>query len=410
MPITRPGRTARLVGLCAVAALALTACGDSGDDTTASSSISPGVKATGTPVLVGLINDEQGAIAIPELTTGARAAIDYVNNHGGVSGHPIALEHCATNGTAESALTCANTMISKKVTSVVYGVVGGADAITKPLKEAGVAIFAVSGQGVTSGFEPEVTFTSTSQQLTFAGAFKFFKQIKTVKPFLVAPDLGPATKQLAEQALVPAAKASGIDLSYILYNAASPDFAAAITAAKKKGSDGLYVLGSEGDCTNFVKTAKQLGWDKILFGGTCTEYVKALGAQAADVYTLSFLIPVQAIKTAPAAKQAEIELYRDQMKASGAEGKTDSSYAAIGFSDLMTLSRALTTVSGDITTATAKPAIKAFKGDVFLGGAVDCANRPAPGGTCGHFFAGLKTNADGTQDVVGGDFIDAATP
>ncbi|MCU1595388.1 MAG: hypothetical protein JWO12_2780 [Frankiales bacterium] len=410
MPLSRPGRTVRLATVLVVGGLALAACGDSSTKGGASSSISPGTKATGTPVLVGLINDEQGAIAIPELTTGANAAIDYVNAHGGVNGHSLKLEHCATNGTPESALACANTMISKKVSSVVFGVVASADAIVKPLEEAGIGVFAVAGQGVTSGADPEVTYTSTSQALTFSGAFKFFKQIKSAKPFLVAPDLGPATKQLAEQALVPAAKASGLDLSYILYNAASPDFAAAVTAAKKKGSDALYVLGSEGDCTNFVKTAKQLGWDKILFGGTCTEYVKALGAQAADVYTLSFLVPAQAIATAPAAKKPEVQLYIDQMKASGASDKTNSSYAEIGFSDLMTLSKALTTVTGEVTAATAKPAIKAFTGDVFLGGAVNCATRPAPGGTCGHLFVGLKTNANGTQDVVGGDFIDAATP
>src|SRR5260370_10923627 len=38
-------------------------------------------KATGTPYVLGMINDETGAVTFPEARQGAIAAAHYVNNH-----------------------------------------------------------------------------------------------------------------------------------------------------------------------------------------------------------------------------------------------------------------------------------------------------------------------------------------
>ncbi|HEX4094868.1 MAG TPA: hypothetical protein VHZ33_39640, partial [Trebonia sp.] len=47
-------------------------------------------KATGTPYVFGMINDETGAVTFPEARQGSIAAADYVNNYlNGINGHPI---------------------------------------------------------------------------------------------------------------------------------------------------------------------------------------------------------------------------------------------------------------------------------------------------------------------------------
>jgi branched-chain amino acid transport system substrate-binding protein len=359
--------------------------------------------------MVGFINDDAGPAPTPEATTGAKAAVSYVNSHGGINKHPIQLVTCSTSGSPESTVACANEMIAKKVAAVTVGTVVAADALLKPLKEAKVPIFASVSQGQALVSDPFPTFASMPQPLVFAGVWKFFKQVHTTKPMLIAPDLGAASKKLADTAFVPSAKAAGLALSYSFYNPASPDFAASITAAKQKGADGLYILGTEADCTNGIKTAKQLGWSGVLFGGTCTQYAKVLGPQAQGVYTLNYLIPSTAAATAPASKKAQVQLYVDQMKAANAADKA-ATPAMYGFSDVMTIADVLRSITGDITTATAAPAIASYKGDVFLGGPVDCSRRPIPGGACGTTFVALQTEADGTQSVVGGDFIDATKP
>jgi branched-chain amino acid transport system substrate-binding protein len=393
-----------LAAVAAVGCLALSACGDKSTD--GSSDTGSGDKATGTPVLVGFINDDTGPLPQPDLTTGAKAAADYINNHGGMNNHPIELVTCASAASPESTITCANQMIEKKVVAVTLGAVVGADALAKPLTEASIPIWGTTPSGVALSSNPAATFGSMPNALVFSGVWKFFNKVDTKNVVLIGPDAGKATKDLANNIIIPSAKAAGIELSYTAYNPASPDFAAAITAAKKKKADGVVINGGEAECTNAIKTAKQLSYSGVIFSGTCTQYAKTLGAQAKGVYSLNFLVPSTAAATAPAAKKAQLDLYMAQMKASGAEDKITTP-ANIGFSTVFTVADMLRKVTGEVTAATATTAITTYAGDVFLAGPIDCTKRPVPGGACGTSFVALQTEADGTQTVLGGDFIDA---
>ncbi|MFJ6076347.1 ABC transporter substrate-binding protein [Streptomyces sp. NPDC093065] len=360
---------------------------------------------TGTPILVGFINTGEGGLSFPEVADAANAASSYVNTHDGVNGRPIELITCSTTGAPESAGKCANDLIDKKAAVAVLGVELGADALVKPLKEAGIPIFGVSSSGTVLAKDPYVTFTTPPASLTWNGFWKVMKEAGARRPIMIGADGGPTYKETVVNTVIPSAKAAGLDLGYTLYNPASPDFAAAITAAKQKGADAIYFAGAESDCTNGVKTARQLGWDKAIFAGSCTEFIKTLGSQAEGVYTQQYLLPANSRATAPKAKQAQIDLYVQQMTSAGAEDKIDS-FATYGFADIMTLTEVLKTIKGDITAATARSALASYKGDVFLGTPVDCSARPLPKDSCGSSIASLQVVSDGKQEVLTGDFID----
>src|SRR6202012_2818758 len=71
-------------------------------------------KATGTPYVFGMINDETGAVTFPEARQGAIAAADYVNDYlGGINGHPIQIDSCTGDGTPATAARCANQLAAK---------------------------------------------------------------------------------------------------------------------------------------------------------------------------------------------------------------------------------------------------------------------------------------------------------
>ena len=56
--------------------------------------------ATGTPINVGLINDETGAVTFPEYRQAAEDAVKYINAYkGGIGGHPVKLVTCASDAT-----------------------------------------------------------------------------------------------------------------------------------------------------------------------------------------------------------------------------------------------------------------------------------------------------------------------
>ena len=99
----------------------------------------PGKKATGTPVKIGLINNE-GSSPVAEPSTGdaAVAAADYANAElGGIGGHPIQVIRCAENEDVASATACANEMVQDNVAAVDIGTTGLGNTIVPIITKAG---------------------------------------------------------------------------------------------------------------------------------------------------------------------------------------------------------------------------------------------------------------------------------
>ncbi|HJY96486.1 MAG TPA: ABC transporter substrate-binding protein, partial [Streptosporangiaceae bacterium] len=86
-------------------------------------------KATGTPYVFGMINDETGAVTFPEARQGAIAAADYANNYlGGINGHPIVNDNCTGDGTPATATACANQLVAKHPIAILGAADVGAPA------------------------------------------------------------------------------------------------------------------------------------------------------------------------------------------------------------------------------------------------------------------------------------------
>lgn len=406
-PRSGSGRRARRA-LAIVSAAALTAtlaaCGSS-DGTSADSDRSGGLK--GEPVVVGLINAEQGSLTYPDVSIGARAAVRYVNANGGVSGRPLELVTCKANGTAESTIACAQELISKKAVVSIEGFDPSADAKLAPLAKAGIPVFGATTlvQGV--DVSPDATLTSVPWSLSFPAALKSLAKQGASNLVIVGADPGPQMLKILTKNVAAAAGAMGMKASLTAYNPGSPNFAAAITAAKAKGADAIYISGNEAACTNGVKTARELGYKGNLFVVNCTEFTAELGEKAKGVISLAVLVPPSAEATAPAQTKTDITAYTKAMKADGS-AKNVESFAIYGFSGVVTFADAIKGLTGDITAETTSKAVKSYAGNVFLGQPdVNCASRPVPtGGSCGTQMAELKADGKGGFEMAGGAFFD----
>ena len=148
-------RTTRLVriAVAVVAALMLAACssskpgaaqtpGAAGSNTTRSA-------ATGEPVVVGLLNQQLGAVAFPDFSAGAQAALAYLNEDlGGIHGRPLKFVPCFTDGTPEKSIDCANRFVDAKVVAVLQGLDYGSDeeqGQPRPLSAAATSRRRISG-------------------------------------------------------------------------------------------------------------------------------------------------------------------------------------------------------------------------------------------------------------------------
>src|SRR5262249_26843961 len=59
------------------------------------------------------------AFAVPQIQTGAQAAVDMINADGGVNGHQLQLVTCANDGNVNQDVGCARQAVSDKVAAVV---------------------------------------------------------------------------------------------------------------------------------------------------------------------------------------------------------------------------------------------------------------------------------------------------
>jgi branched-chain amino acid transport system substrate-binding protein len=141
-------------GLAAVALL--TACSNSSSSTTSSSAAATDTssasssasdpfatpnKATGTPIVVGLLNLEQGPVTFPGYRQAAEAAASYINDYmGGVGGHPLQIESCPTDGQPATSQRCANQILDKKPAFILGGADTGAPGAYPVWERAGLAV------------------------------------------------------------------------------------------------------------------------------------------------------------------------------------------------------------------------------------------------------------------------------
>ena len=77
---------------------------------------------TGEPIKVGLVNSEGSpGLDFPDIRTNVSAAINYLNEHGGLGNRPIELIHCAVNGAPDTSQACAQELTGKGVELVLLG-------------------------------------------------------------------------------------------------------------------------------------------------------------------------------------------------------------------------------------------------------------------------------------------------
>jgi branched-chain amino acid transport system substrate-binding protein len=77
---------------------------------------------TGEPMIVGMVNTEGSpGLDFPEISATAQAAVDFLNEHGGMGGRPIQLEICKADGSPEASQACAQELAGKDVELVMLG-------------------------------------------------------------------------------------------------------------------------------------------------------------------------------------------------------------------------------------------------------------------------------------------------
>jgi branched-chain amino acid transport system substrate-binding protein len=399
----------------ALAAL-IAGCGSSSQSSSTSSNATAAVKSapsvSGKPIEVGFVNDESGPVAVPFLTYGTQAAVNYLNAHGGVNGRPIKLVVCAADGSPESSIGCANQFVQAKVPVVLEGVDIGGDAMLPILQSAGIPL---------TGGIPFSAAATTSQHAYFFDAavpavsiapLAYFRShgVHSIVYFLGDT---PNNRFFDQKLLAPTAKALGIRYKSVFYNPAAPQWPVLAATAESLHPDLAGTPNAlDPDCDGLFNALKSTGYTGKIFLASCEVGVQLLGARAQGAYLYSMFWWPGTPQDAPAAKRSEIEAYIAAMKQAG-QTKWINSNAAYAFANAVTLGRALSGMHlSTYTGASVEQGLRQTKGlDAFLGEPISCDHSAFPGqSACSSGVLLYKVDSSGQLRLDSGGWVKPALP
>lgn len=296
-----------------VAALVGAGCGSSSKATGSSVAAASDVKAaSGPPVRIGFVNQQEGPLAQVAVGDGARAAVKYINSQlNGVDGDVLQLDECDDDGSPEASAKCANQFVADKVPVVMQGLDLGNTGLHPILKAAGIPL--VSEEAFTNADYTD-GFSFGGATIAYAlGAIQFLKT-QHVKSAVILTYNVPASVAATQSIIEPGLKAAGITYTPINIDPTTPDFTVPVGAAVASHPGAILTFLQEPDCTKLVEATHELNYDGIVVAGACSQFITAAPADAEGIYTLSDLYNPQDLTKAPAASAAEVRTYVTEMQ------------------------------------------------------------------------------------------------
>jgi branched-chain amino acid transport system substrate-binding protein len=382
----------------------------SGSTTAAASSSVFGTpkKATGSPYVFGMINDETGAVTFPEARQGAIAAADYVNNYlGGINGHPIVIDACTGDGTPATAARCANQLVAAHPMAILGAADVGAPASIPIYQHANLAYLGgIPFTPVPAIASNSIQFWSVSVGDNAAAAVYAGKTLG-VKSVAIIYFSNPQGESLLPQ-ITPVFKAAGVTTIHdIPLSPTSPDPSPQAALVESSGAELAYVDVPNG-CGNVLKALKTVGYTGKLMGiDPCgaPPVIAAAAGGANGMYIASpFLLQTGTSQQA--------QLFQAAMKKWAAPGTLIDSISTAGFATVMNVQQMLSTISGTPTTATILAAFKSGTHPNFMSHPYTCNGQAMKGAPaiCNDYYLmnqiqnGVLTQPDPTWVTSAGLF------
>jgi branched-chain amino acid transport system substrate-binding protein len=338
--------------------------GSSGSSSAAATSASPSnpstfafgtaKKATGSPYVFGMINDETGAVTFPEARQGANAAVNYVNNYlGGINGHPIEIANCLGDGTPATAARCANQLVAKHPMAILGAADVGAPATIPIYAHANLAYLGgIPFTPVPFVAPNSIQFWSVSVGDNAAAAVYAGKQ-QGVKKVALMYFSNPQGESILGQ-IPPVFKAAGVtSLKQIPLSPTTPDPSPQAALIQSSGADLAYIDVPNG-CGNVLKALKSVGYTGKIMG------IDPCGAppviQAASGGANGMYIASPFVLQSGSSQQAQ--LFRAAMTKWATPGTLIDSISTAGFATVMNVQQMLSKVAGAPST---KSIMAAFK-------------------------------------------------
>jgi branched-chain amino acid transport system substrate-binding protein len=244
------------------------------------------VEATGEPIVLGMINQENTPVgSYPELSSAARAAIEFVNAElGGVHGRPIQLEVCNTEFSPEGSTACAQGFVQSGVPAVLGGIDVFGNGIDT-LRDNGIPFVGgipVSTQAVTN--DNSFQWSGGTWGATVAFAHHAATEVGAEKVAIVYPEFGPITSS-AEYGRTTLEKLGVSDVSMVPYPITATDLTSPLQAANSGDPDAIVMLAADTGCKGAFDGFATVGVTaEVYLVGACASpaIIEAAGPEKTD--------------------------------------------------------------------------------------------------------------------------------
>jgi branched-chain amino acid transport system substrate-binding protein len=230
-------------------------------------------KATGEPITIGMINQENTPLgSFPELRLGVEAAVALINEElGGIGGRPIDLVTCITTFSVEQSQACAQQMVQRDVVAVI----GGIDVTSNgsiPILEANQIPYI---GGIPVNFDElrsPISFQFSGGVPGAMAAFAYYAaQVQGAKKVAIAYGEYQSIEAAAIDYGAKTLQQLGVnDVVQVPFPITTTDFLPVLTKANEGNPDAIFLGAADTACAPAMKTAQDLGITaKLYLVGAC---------------------------------------------------------------------------------------------------------------------------------------------
>jgi branched-chain amino acid transport system substrate-binding protein len=243
-------------------------------------------KATGKPIVFGMLNLENGPVTFPEVREAAEAAADYVNEYkGGIQGRPIEIATCATDGQPATSTRCANQVVEKDPLLILGGADTGAPGAIPVYERTGLAyIGGVPFTPVEGNSKDAAVFISLSIGDNAAATAYANKQLGAESGTVI--QTSDTQGKFSGAVIKSTMEGLGMDAHVVSVSPSAADLSSAAAEAISTSPDMIYVEDPAA-CAAVLKALESVGNTATLLGiDPCTapEALEAAGPAAEELY------------------------------------------------------------------------------------------------------------------------------
>ncbi|MET0931001.1 MAG: ABC transporter substrate-binding protein [Aeromicrobium sp.] len=398
-----------VVAATALIAMTMAACGSSDSSGDSSPAASSGPKPTGTPlkVMSVVVDSPKTGFRIPEEFEGVQAAVKYINDNGGINGHPVKAEQCLTDYSVDQSTACVNKAIKDPAYVALVGSIFTEGAATNPLLEKAklpnIGAFALTPVDYSS---PSFFPVGIGALESTAAASILFNDLGLKK--IGAYSVKTAGSDTAIAAIDGLLKGKGLKLEQnVVVDAGKQDITAEVSKALD-GTDGVIMSVEPLTTAKFLKTQITLGSKTpIAFPSLVAPpaVLKTVGGSLDNVYVATSFMP-------PGTDGEGVKTFEKQMKDFGVKG-VPAEFHQYGWSALQLLVAA----AGSDKTITRESLwnnlnkLSSFEIKGFSAPEDFTKPQTVLGGTVPRMFNGTisanRANADGTVTPLTGKLTEA---